>query len=306
MRIFCPVWGNKHINLLKNALGKSLSWPRNAKAITGCEWNIITSSQQEASQIANIIQGFGIDSQAQIIVIPQLDNPNTDKGMILIVPLRETIQACLKDKKPMLMATPDFIYGDGTIDAFKAIAKEEGSCASIAHLRVIPSIFESLKDLEKRRGTPSNAQLMGKAFIHSHISWSDSDHRLYKSGLRKWKVSEDKIAFESYPTYAVQHFMPSPFFCNFLSQDLDSFNKWVDGRPPGFGLFDHWWPTDLIEQGRLKFIGSSDIACMVEITDVNANVPPINELNDPPNGFMHTKLHNNIQKQFISCFRGEL
>jgi hypothetical protein len=99
--------------------------------------------------------------------------------------------------------------------------------------------------------------------------------------------------------------MPSPFFCNFLQEDLNSFSRFAEGRPPGFGYFDHWWPSDLLINGRFRFIGSSDIACMLEITEPHKNVPPWNEPTDPPDEFMHERLQNLYLKQFVSCFRSQ-
>lgn len=291
MIIYCPVWGDKHIALLENALFKSLSWPKNKAAIKDAEWMITTDSDSSLDRILKIIGG----APYKAAVVPELNIKSIDTGMILIHTLRAVAKECISSQRPMLMATPDFIYGDGTIAAFKTIASEPGTCATIAHLRAVPHMMGELT------GVPTNEELMGLAWKHAHISWLNSNAEnkpgmTYKGGV-KWKYLGPGLR-------AVQHYMPSPFYVNFLEKDIDSFNQPHEGRPPGFGAYDHVWPSSLIEDGRLRYIGSSDAAMMVEMTDPNMNVPPWNEPTDPP-GFFRDHFHNKIQSQFISIFRGK-
>lgn len=288
MKIFCPVWGRKYISLLQEALGESLSWPKNNASIKGAEWIFTVSDQAEVSQIKEIALQIDPLSQHKFFVCDALKNPQVDSGMVLIEVLKHTISACLEENTPLLMATPDFIYGDGTIDAFKAVTKEPGSCASIAHLRVWPDILGFLPD------QPSNEELTGLAFEYAHQSFAESPANLYKGGLEK--------IFISPKLYAIRHYMPSPFFVNFLPKDLEHFNEVHEGKPPGFGMWDHVWPTHLLHEARLRYIGSSDVAMMIEITDKDKNVPPMNDTGEV--GFFRNHFHNRLQSQFISVFRG--
>lgn len=292
MTIFTPIWGEKHVQLFEKALAMSLAWPKNNNLIQDAYWAITTDSQESLNRIAKTVNKLSPQGKLEGFITKELTSPNVDTGMILIETLKTTAKRCLKENSPMLIATPDFIYGDGTLFAFQATAAEKGTCASIAHMRVLPSVIKRINAFK----TPSNKELVCCAFDHPHISWEDSDNRLYKSGLRKWKVEEH--------IYAVQHFMPSPFYINFLEEDLEHLSEWNDNRPPGFGLVDHLWPTRLIKSGRLRFIGSSDLAVMIEITDEDKNVPPVNSENDPKGEFFHKKYHNQIFSQFLSTFRG--
>lgn len=288
MKIFCPVWGEKHIALLKNALGVSLSWPKNRKAINGAEWVIITESEAELYQISKILLSIG-DFKVKEHFIPGISGPGVDTGQCLIPPLLETIQDCIDSNESMLMATPDFIYADGTVTAFKNIAFEPGSCAAIAHMRVLPGILKHLRLLP-------NEELMNIAYDFAHRSWAESPVNLYQGGV-------DRIEIAPHLT-AVRHYMPSPFFVNFLPEDLDHFQEIHEGRKPGFGLWDHVWPTHLLNKGRLRFIGSSDAAMMIEVTDHSKNVPPIDFSHTlESSGFFRKHFHNEIQKQFVSIFR---
>lgn len=209
--------------------------------------------------------------------------------MILIKSLQAAVNMCLNDSSPLLMATPDFIFGNGTIDAFMKVANEPGTCATIANIRVLPSVLEHIDE---------DTNLVDLAFSHLHRSWSESPENLYLSAINIKQLTKKM--------WAVEHFMPSPFYVNFLESDKRVFGEWHDRKPPAFGTWDHNWPTYLLEQGRLRYIGSSDAAVMLEITDDDKNVPPINKPDDPKNQFFRKGFHNNIQRQFVSIFRGSI
>ncbi len=300
MRIFTPVWGDKHQQLFSKALATSLKWTKNNRSVKGSTWMVTSDGEQGVQAAAEIIKSIDQTAQIEGMIAGELSRPGTDAGMILIETLKHTVKACIEHKEPMLMATPDFIYSDGAIDSFKTIASGPGECASIAHMRVVPHI---LGELVFRYGAPSPESLMDAAFRHPHTSWTNSEAgkkpgMTYRGGVKWWSTFQG----QKQKVVAVQHYMPSPFFCNFVPDDLEHFSEWVDGRPPGFGLFDHKWPSHLMLAGRLRFIGSSDVAAMVEITEPHANVPPWNKPEDPE-GFMHNRLHNLYQSQFLSTFR---
>lgn len=216
-----------------------------------------------------------------------------DRGQVLIKSLQESISLCLVDSSPMLMATPDFIYGNGTIETFARVANEPGSCATIANIRVLPSILPEIADMT----CPTNSMLTSVAFSCLHRSWSESPGNLYRSGVRINGIAQK--------LWAVEHWMPSPFYYNFLDCDRQHFREWHERKPPGFGIVDHLFPTYLLEQERLRYIGSSDAALMCEVTDPEMNVPPLNAAGDPQDKFFRNHFHNNIQRQFVSIFRGE-
>lgn len=290
IKIFCPVWGEKHIGLLSSALGMSLSWPKNKAMVHDAEWVIVTDSEQSLARISQILFGFFKDVKITPIIRPEINSVRFAE--FLIGPVIETAKACLVDKKPMLMATPDFIYADGTIEAFSKIAHEPGSCASIAHLRVLPEIMSQIT------GPMENKKLMSLAREFAHTTWIHAELGLkhgntYKGGISWLKVTEHDIA--------VQHYLPSPFFVNFAPRDIESFTVTRDGFPASFGIWDHNWPSELIEQGRLRFIGSNELAMMIEVTDEDRNRAPLNRSADK--GFYRNHLHNKIQKQFISHFK---
>jgi hypothetical protein len=52
---------------------------------------------------------------------------------------------------------------------------------------------------------------------------------------------------------------------------MSFFQQPHDNLPPTFGCYDHVWPTDLINQERQRMIGSSDAACVLEVTKEDLN-----------------------------------
>src|SRR5690242_16273104 len=99
MKIFCPVWGDKHISLLRHALGLSLKWPKNAAAIEGSEWIISTSHQREVEQIKGILREIDPKNKAKFYVADIINQPHVDPGMILVEIVRRAIEQCLEEKE---------------------------------------------------------------------------------------------------------------------------------------------------------------------------------------------------------------
>lgn len=287
LKIFTPCWGEKHISLLKNCLGKSLSWPKNNAAIQGAEWFFVAEDPREADLITNAVKPF---FKGEISVCVVKDLSKYDVGISLMGPLKFVMENCIKENAQFLMATPDFIFGEGTIDAFKAIAEEPETCVSIAHMRVLPAVLDVLGG-----GAPDNEYLTAVGLYNAHVTFSEANKRLYRGGIHVTSLGPRMRA--------VQHYLPSPFFCNFIEKDLQSFEQIHEGKVPGFGIWDHVWPTKLIEDGRLRYIGSSDAAMMLEVTDADKNVAPLNGTTE--HGFFKNNLHNKIQKQFLYIYRGE-
>ncbi len=290
MKIFTPCWGLKHLDLLEHCLGRCLSWPKNAQSIKGAEWFFVCETDYEVEEISRIANKI-TNSCIQITIFRMEKLSTRDYGMAIITAFREAVARCIKQNEPMLIATVDFLFGDGTIDAFAKATVDPGSCASIAHMRVLPSAMDELFDC------PTNSKLISIGLRHPHVTWSESEARMYKGGIRHFPITENIIG--------VQHYMPSPFFCKFINSDIDYMNEPHDGLLPGWGIIDHCLPSHLLHNGRLRYIGSSDAAVLLEVTDHDKNVSPLNGPEDPPNTYFKTKFHNQIQRQFISVFRGE-
>lgn len=294
MKIYCPLWGDKHLSLFSKALGLSLSWKKNRESIKGAQWLIPTEDNKSDDKIRSLILDK-IDPTADIKFISLLSyslSKNTMGKVLLDVLVEHAVGPCIKDKSPLLMATPDYIYADGSIETLKIVAGNS-FCAGFPHMRVLPDILDSIQ------GTPANDELVALGLKHQHPSWEYSDKKA-KNGVThlggiSWTRVSDKVT-------AVQHYLPAPFYVNFTKKDLDFFLK----KDFLFLVWDHVWPSVLIEDGRYRYLGSSDLALMLEVTDYQENIPPWN-----PQGktnedeYFRTSLHNLIFKQMIYSMRSK-
>lgn len=295
--VFLPCWGEKHINLLKNCLGVSLKWPKNNKAIAGSNWIIISDSKKSYDQISLIVKDIDQTSTSHAVIE---DKIKYNSGPILLKVLKDVIQSSLQNQTSLLMATPDYIYGDGTIENLKKIGTQKGTCVSFAHMRVLPKILDNiLKEVPF-----NNNDLIRLALKYQHATWADSEEsanpgRTYFGGISWEYLNETKSLI------GVRHRLPAPFFANFLEEDLTFFSTYHNHPHDGtFALWDHLWPSHLIKAGRLRYVGSSDAATMIEVTDKEENIPPINPYGiTNKDDYGQSNLQNQICKQFISIFR---
>ena len=308
LHIFTPCWGHHFTFLLLHGLGRSFNWPQNAETVSNSIWTFITDTESQASQLKALAKKIIPTCEPRVLVFRQLTQKDAAIGAIKMQGLLKAIAQCLEEKTPMLMATPDFIYGDGTISNMLAVSchnpnntdPSQQLCVSLAHMRVLPTILQDLEAFP----APTNARLLHFALDRQHGTWAACDitqdpNGIYHSGIAHRRLTGNLIA--------VQHQMPSPFLVNFTESDFKEFERWKGFTAPAFGEWDHNWPTKLIEEQRLRYIGSSDAACMIEVTEADKNLPPI--LPKKPgvagDNFFLGGLHNKIQRQFISIFRHE-
>ncbi len=201
--------------------------------------------------------------------------------------LLQTIHRCIVEKQGMIMALPDMIFSDGTIATMIEMGKDPGTCISFAHIRVTPSYLTVLKPNLKN------------SWDHRHENWIQSNRFLdpnnsWSSGIQ-WRSLDDE-------TIAIQHRLPSVSYANFTWSDLCYFAK-----QDRFLTWDTYWPgAVLFEEGRLRYVGSSDAAFAVEITELETHGQPLTPL-DPenPDKYHMTEVHNFVNRCFVYILRKE-
>jgi hypothetical protein len=297
LHVFSPVWGSHFTNLLEHALGRSFKWPLNAIALKNCIWTLLTTPESQ-NEILKLAHSIIPTAEIRIQTSDRLTESNAPIGALKIQALLKSIAQCLDEKTSMLMSTPDFIWADGSIQNMwdESYPDEgQGLCVSIAHMRVLPEFICDFL-------SPDNDEMVSRGLRHAHFSWAGGEigpynaNGIYHSGLAWRHVPGCRMI-------TVQHQMPSPFLVNFTESDLTEFSRWKGMTPPSFGEWDHNWPSKLIDEGRLRYIGSSDVAFMVEITEPDKNVPPLEPARTPHDQFFRSEPSVKIQKQFISTFR---
>ena len=295
--IFSVVYG-KHIDWMNRALVRSLAWPENKAALQhpNTKWFIWgdLETTQSIYEIATKVLPFNQ------IILKQKRLENNKGGVDLLGMMLETQRHCLLEKVPMFTAPPDTVFSEGSVKAMMDYAEYPGTCVAVPHPRCLPTIMDDLTDRP-----PTNPQLVNLALKkHVHDAWKTCDVSSLVSGIHVGGIAWNRL---NEHTWAVQHRLPTIYIANFTDDDRKFFHKPFKGVAPQYGMWDHEWPgSEVIPKERQRTIGSSDIAFIAECTEYHKNIPT-QRLTNPEerDAFHRNELHNHVNRQYVSCFRGE-
>lgn len=292
LRILTTVWGQKHIDWFEKYCLRSLSWQKNARALEGATWVFMTK-QEHKEEIEFIVRKSGIKVRDLDFMIfgPDFDaNPHAAGAFInqgLLMEMNRTIAHSART----LLAPPDTVFGDGSIQNMLEIADQRDVVVFAVHARVLPEI-NLHQDM-------SNAQLVTSAWAHLHKTWTDAEFGLEKIntyiGGVVWRYLDVGL-------YSVQHMLPTPYVINWTSEDIVFFKNQIH-----WGVIDHAWPSHcLLDTERQRVIGSSDGAFIAEVTEADKNIPPVAAYHaDEPDLFWRKMSHNKHNRMFNVILRGE-
>lgn len=248
LRVFTLVYGDKYFDLFRRALLPSLQTPKNAQALKDAQWTIYAHGTDY-----HRLSAVAADLCKSITFAPILQGESAAE--ILANTMRQEARLCAEAGAVMFTAHPDNVFSDGSVPVMLKLAQEPGNpCVALAHPRVLPERFEY---------PPREAfELVDLAMENLHPSFAASDLAL--DSLNTWHggVGWRRL---SYGLWAVSTSCPSIFMARMTESDLPHLAK------PG--AWDHEWPIHVMEQGRMRFIGSSDAAFVVELTDRNVHGP---------------------------------
>lgn len=298
LRIYTVCWGS-HIELFEKTIIRSFGWPKNKKALLNenVTWSFHTY-KKDTTKLIQLAKRIGIDNIEITELSPEFDKPQADVGACLLIHFKEEIKRCLETNSRLLLAPPDSIFGDGTLEALFRAGNQEHTCVAVPHPRVLPTIFEYPSELCPTLGGPiENAQLVSEAWRNLHKTWSEAEVGHDKINSYVGGVCWRKIGSG---LYSVQHRLPTNYLIHFHGSDLSFFESQVV-----FGAIDHIWPSKLIKEERERVIGSSDVAFIVEVTEPKQNVPPnYPYMKNEPDRFWRAAPHNSVFRQFSVIFRG--
>lgn len=295
VRIYTAVWGNKYLNLLKDTLLRSFKWPLNLEAIRNekTTWSIHTK-EEDIGEIEKLSKLLPVDN-VEIYTIDKAikrQGEHVNMGAVLLESFTHEIEKSIEEDSKILIAPPDSIFGDGTLENLFTLGEQKGVCVAVAHPRVIPSIFKGL-------GSPlHNSKLVSLAFDNLHTTWteaelSDKFINSYVGGV-VWQRVEENL-------YRVQHRLPTCYLIHFDKSDLDFYKKQIC-----FGAIDHTWPTKLFPEERIRYVGSSDMCFICEVTAPCQNIPPKYPVDKTePDRFWRNAYHNQMFRQFFVTYRGD-
>ncbi len=285
LRLFSGCWGS-YINTFEKACAASLAWPQNKEAIRGANWNIVCD-EKSVERVDEIRKRCGIIRGRNIILHAGQDPTVQFSGH-----LYEEMATCIREDATFLFCLPDYVFGDGTVANLKACMYEKGLWIAVPNTRVLPSAMEEF------RRPLTNAELVTVAFDKTliHQTWRDAEVGKdtidsYYGGVCWKEIAPGLIT--------VTHRLPSSYLCKFIQSDIDFFRKQLS-----FSAWDHTFPTQLIEQGRQRYVGSSDVAFIVEITEAdknNAIVTPVSPKG--PSDFFRALPHNKSNQSMMTVMR---
>ena len=289
LEILSTVWGRPYLETFKQTALRSLSWDKNKASLIKEEtiWNIYTDKefvQELFDHCHDLNPKITYNIQSREVLRDYID----ENQSAIMWQMRRSIDWGCK----VLLAPPDTLFGDGTVAGLLSAAEDPGSVVVVPHPRVTPSILD---DLEPMYLSLDNAPLVSLAWAHLHESWihaeiGHSNQSSWMGGIW-WKKVNGLITGK--------HLLPSPYMLHFTEEDMEYFDKACS-----FGHFDWRWPGDmLVPQGRQRYIASSDLAFIVEITAPEKNVPPIYD-GQPKTGFHRNDPHNKANSQIVFTFRG--
>lgn len=291
LRVFTSVWGDQHIDWFKKYCLQSLSWPKNRDCLDGATWTFLTL-EDDVPKIEAALKESGIQIEnINFMLLPKNFNPH-QAGSLINEGLLIEMQNCIMYNTKMLLAPPDTIFGNGSIRSMLEVARQRDSVVFAVHARVNPTI-EATTEM-------SNAKLVTAAFKNLHKTWSEAVDggrekvNSYIGGV-SWKWVGDGL-------YAVTHRLPTPYVFNWTPEDIVYFKNQLH-----WGTIDHSWPHEcLVHTERMRVIGSSDAAFMVEITPENENIPPVAAYHEnEPDLFWRNLSHNKVNRMFSVILRGE-
>ena len=280
IRVFTFVYG-KHLELLKRSL-VSLDWPENKKALERATWSVHTTQEDE-----NAVREILGDRRVEITHT----RISGGIGQQLSSCLGSEMTACYQRRAAMLLAPPDTIFGEGTIQTLVSLGEGGNNAISAPHPRVVLETFPDLKE------PTSNAKLVSLAFEHMHEVWSLSNTKLLKNNAygsgTAWREIGPGL-------YAVTMRIPTPYFIRPTARDVETL------AAAGSGGWDHKWPQTLMREQRHRIVGSSDGAFMVELSPLNLPQGKTKDINwDEPDEYSGKLLHHQVNRNTVTIWRAE-
>lgn len=299
LRIYTAVWGDKYIDLFEKTIIRSFGWGKNKHALQNEKviWSLHTK-KEDSVRLIHACKRIGIEDFEITELHEDMFKPHADQGAVLLKQFIEEIRRCLETRSKLLLAPPDSIFGDGTLESLFHAGTQEYTCIAVPHPRVTPSIFEYPSEFcPSLKAELDNSTLVKCAFENLHRTWSEAQIGFDKINSYVGGVAWRRIGPN---LYSVQHRLPTNYLIHFHPSDLEFFEKQIV-----FGSIDHIWPSKLIKEERERVVGSSDVAFICEVTDPKQNIPPnYPYMKNEPDRFWRNAPHNQVFRQFNVIFRG--
>ena len=262
--VWVPVWGNRHIDWFFEYALPSLLTSDNLplvakkKNIKICFYTKDSDSSLIAERMESQVCNYKYSIQTE-------SNFNDHARDMMSNFMIHILDECIKNNALMLVTLPDFIFSNGSVSNMVELSDGKGVSVSVAHPRVsVESLKKNNIDIANLSKNTLNMVKVAMKCRHESLLQADETNDL--------NSTTSGIATRQIPSgLAVIHNLPAVYLCSPIKDDLSFFK-----RRPDFNSIDKHWPNLLFRQSRLKVVGSSDIAFLIELTS-DADKKPIVE-----------------------------
>ncbi len=296
IRILTLVDGDKYLDYMRICLLPSLFQPNNLPKVLASGRSVehcIVCHESVQQLIIKMLVGNGGELAGESNYNITFHRHESTQ----LVPLIWAMDKCIKDGSYLMLAMPDWFFGDGSIHRMLCYAAGRDYCVSGLSLRVNDDSFS--RDLLATKLPISNQQLVDMTFRNAHTSLRMADVTQDRNSSRFSGMCVQKM---DEGLWTIVHRLPNVFLASVTGQDIADFSNTNHG-------LSHWdwvWPSKLIHQGRYRYIGSSDLFYMAELTTVQGNDPKIEAGMQWNDDMVNGKgdVHIETNRFFVGTLRG--
>jgi len=253
LHIYSLFYGVKFGGFWERFAMHSLGWPKNLSALRAHETTIhaYTDDEPRAKRVAKRL-GLPLVTH----------RPNTPTKTI-----RVAMHEAATEGATLLFAAPDMVFGDGSVKGMlEVLSIGANRAVAAAHPRV-----DEIDFAKKWTGEPlNNPDLVGLAMSSLHRAVAAAFIPAKSSTSHHCGISIKSV---DRGLFAVTAHIPSIHMIAPTEKDAEDLGKFGDGA------WDHTFPALLVDQHRLRIIGTSDAVFCVELTDPKGRPGAYNDVN---------------------------
>lgn len=286
---FCIIcYGEEHVDLLEQVAVRSLTQPRNGAAIPADAVAVVYSDAASIDRVAACASRLGR-------VEPHVIALTGDHYIDQVGAFVEEIGNCVRADAGMVMVSPDCFWGDGSLANLLFVAGEQNVCIASPHVRV-----DRDRILDELRTDPgavyTNPALVSLAMRTLHPSWCDADTMQDEANSFHTGIGMRS----AWPLHFVHHLQPTVFYARPTARDYGFFAERKEIR----GLWDHYWPSVLVADQRLRVVASSDAIFIAELTDAGTHNMPKQKIDRVrPDAFHRDAPHIAANRGIVAVWR---
>jgi hypothetical protein len=285
--VWVPVWGEKHIDWFFKFTLSSLLKANNLPLVSvnkEVQFHFYTKDV-DVKVIESRMKIMAPSYKFTIVAESFFDDMARDMMSNFFIHI---INSCIKNKALMLIAQPDLIFSNGSVNNLVELSDGKGVSIAVAHPRVsYESLLNEKIDIESLSEITIDMVNVALKTQHKVLMRAEetNDENSTLMGISTRKMPNG---------LAIIHNLPAVYLCNPVKADLLFFKRRCE-----FNIIDKHWPNLLFRQSRLKIIGSSDLAFIIELTfdSVKTKLNSDLKFNDKHNGsdflkFMNVFIHH--------------